>query len=594
MVATNEPKQAKPRGTSRGRQRKPDEAAPDSATAAETPARGSRPRKPPAVVKVRSREAARRIRGLADVSERLDVRERLRRLSRQVGRGPGDAQKMAFVETAVGECLDEAAGHDVARERWLLCEAATWALAWMARTKRAGGSAGGLLERIVREARGARTALASRDTLSARFVLVVARLFADIEACRCLEADATAAVAEEILRLVSAEGTIGLAGSEAAVERVIRWTTIRDVAAATGRPAWSDDVEAAWGRGAVAGLRLLGGQGRILAGAGLLPACFSAPLLDAVEDAAGPVLGRAARRTVRALRSGRAAPRRRLLPRDLHDPAAALAIIRTGWARGAIRVLLDSRDAVPRLEIAVDDRLVFDGPWTWAATMDGRPLDAEGAWSVSGWETDRKATFLEIVAPLSGGMQIARQVVVLARDRIVLVADALTPRPGVAATVAELGYRGCLPLAAALDGDLAEETNEIFVYDTSMRCMALPLALPEWRSAGSGTFTAAPEGLILSQRGRTRLHAPLWIDCDASRIGRPLTWRRLTVADTRVNLPPHQAAGYRVQAGPDQWLLYQALDQARNRSLLGCNVSCEFLVGRVRRGGAVSRTLEIQ
>jgi len=49
-----------------------------------------------------------------------------------------------------------------------------------------------------------------------------------------------------------------------------------------------------------------------------------------------------------------------------------------------------------------------------------------------------------------------------------------------------------------------------------------------------------------------------------------------------------------VQAGLAQWLVYRALDAARNRTLLGCNVSAEFLVGRIKRSGEVSRRLQIQ
>ena len=88
--------------------------------------------------------AARRIRGLADMSESIDVRRRLRRLARQVDRGSQDVQHMSLIEGAIGDCLDDAAATQVDRERWLLCEAATWSLAWMARTRRAGGSAGPL------------------------------------------------------------------------------------------------------------------------------------------------------------------------------------------------------------------------------------------------------------------------------------------------------------------------------------------------------------------------------------------------------------------------------------------------------------------
>lgn len=91
-----------------------------------------------------------------------------------------------------------------------------------------------------------------------------------------------------------------------------------------------------------------------------------------------------------------------------------------------------------------------------------------------------------------------------------------------------------------------------------------------------------------------RCSAPLWIDADPARANHPLTWRQLTVADNRTNLKRHEAVGFRVQAGLEQWLLYRALDTPRNRTVLGCNVACEFLVGRIGRSGEVARTLEIE
>ena len=171
-----------------------------------------------------------------------------------------------------------------------------------------------------------------------------------------------------------------------------------------------------------------------------------------------------------------------------------------------------------------------------------------------------------------------------------LLADAVTT----AATPAALRYRGSLPVAASLDVEPAAETREVVLADTRPRLLAMPLALPEWRTGGGGDFRAEAGGLVLEQEGAHRLYAPLWLDCDPRRMGRPLTWRQLTVADTRIILPRHQAAGFRVQTGLEQWLVYRALDVARNRTLLGCNVSCEFLLGRVRKSGEVARTLEIQ
>jgi hypothetical protein len=176
----------------------------------------------------------------------------------------------------------------------------------------------------------------------------------------------------------------------------------------------------------------------------------------------------------------------------------------------------------------------------------------------------------------------------------VLLADAITAAAPPFGT--PLRIESGVTLSVGLEAEQAEETRDVTVYDTAMRLTALPLALPEWMAApASGRIEAAHGSIVLRQESEGgRLYAPLWLDCDPTRSGRPLTWRQLTVADTRHNLPRHQAAGFRVQVGLDQWLLYRALDQPRNRTVLGCNLSCEFLLGRVRPDGTVARTLEIE
>ena len=622
MTATNK-RQARPRGKKADRGaplQKPREARAAGMQPAE---QGRRPNGGTTAaagpMQVKRREAARRIRGIADLSESLDVRSGLRRLAQQIAHGSRNVQGISFVETAIGECLDEAAATTAPRERWLLCEAATWGLAWLARTRRAGGSAGGLLERLVQAARAAQAPFTGRDTLPAVFVLTLARLFCDIEACRCLEKDASAALEEEIGRLTSADGTVALAGSPTVLERVVRWTAARDVALLCGSPAWDAATEARWTAAATASLRLLGGHGRVLIGAGRMPAAFSATLLEALAASPAKAVRKTAARLQEKAGKGEAGRRRKrgrtaagraagLLPRDVHDAAAAVAVIRSGWEWDGLRVMVEYRDAVPRLEIAAGDRLLVDGRWDWSVTAGGRPLEAEGPWVLSCWESDRKATFFEIVAPLPGGMQIERQVVVVPRDHVVLLADAVTMAGGGAGGPSTngraggghggegLAYEGVVPLAPTLEIERAEETREVIAYDTGMRFSALPLGLPEWTATGRGTLTADPaRGLVLRQQATgPGLHAPLWIDCDPARLGETLTWRQLTVADTRRNLQPHEAAGYRIQVGQDQWLLYRSLDAPRNRSVLGCNLSCEFLIGRIGRRGMVARTMEIQ
>lgn len=532
--------------------------------------------------------AGTRIGEIAEVADALETRRRLRRLARQVADGPASVRKLAFLEAAIADCVEQADQSPGGRDQWLLREAAVWALAWLARSRRAGGSAGGLLEQFVRRAAIGATALEARDTVPAPFVLTLSRLFCDIDACRRFELGVAAALDEEIGRLVSDAGSVGLAGSPAVVERICRWARCRRIATETGPLPWGDASEAKFAEAVAVGLRMLGDRGRLLVATGRMPQVFSAPLLDAAGDAARR--GRV-RRTAKSLAAGKVG--RGLLARDHDDPAAAVAILRSGWEGDAVRVLVEYRDVTPRVELAVGDRLLLDGPWGWSLARDGRPLEAEGPWASSCLQTNDEATYFEIVAPVTGGLQLERSVTILAKDRIVVLADAIT-RDEAGPASGGLVHRATLPIADGLDLDVADETREVFLYDTEMRALALPLGLPEWKVSGRGGFRPTPAGLVLEQEGQGRLFAPVWLDCQARRLGGQLTWRQLTVADTRINLPASMAAGHRVQVGLEQWLLYRSLDAPRNRTLLGCNVSCESLIGRIEPEGVVRRAIEIE
>jgi hypothetical protein len=541
---------------------------------------------------VKGKTAATRIRELAELCETLQTRRHLRSLARLIDARPKNVRGLTFVETAIGECLDQSDQPAVARDQWLLREAAVWGLAWLARSRRAGGSAGGLLEQGVRRAAIAATALAARDTMPAAFVLTLARLFGDIEACRLTEAGATAALEEEIGRLVSTDGGLGLSGSAAVIERINRWARCRQRGLETGSLPWDDATDERFTASLATGLRLLGSRGRMLVGVGRLPPPFTEPLLKA---AAACSSRRRVQRTARAMsaKTARRGAAKGLLTCDHDDQEAAVAILRSGWDADSLRVLIEYRTPQPRLELAVGDRLLLDGEWQWQVTCDGEVLPAEGPWETNCLVTKGAATFFEIKAPLAGGLQFERSVTLLSLDRVVLVADAVTRRDG-RPPAGDLRLSATLPLANGLEIDPAEETREVYLYDTSMRCLAMPLGLSEWRAGGRGDLAVAPEGLVLEQQGRGRMFAPLWLDCDPRRLGDQVTWRQLTVADTRINLPPSMAAGHRVQVGLDQWLLYRSLDAPRNRTLLGCNVACEFLLGRVTPDGTVQRAIEIE
>ena len=124
----------------------------------------------------------------------------------------------------------------------------------------------------------------------------------------------------------------------------------------------------------------------------------------------------------------------------------------------------------------------------------------------------------------------------------------------------------------------------------------MPLALPEWRTpAARGSLEQTDDGLVLSQSAEAaRLFAPLFIDLDARRGQRRLTWRQLTVGERLEIQPAEVAVGYRVQIGGEQWLVYRSLAPTANRTVLGQNFSSEFVTARFPADGEADKLLEIE
>ena len=496
------------------------------------------------------------------------------------------------VAAAVARCLDEAALGPDAAGRWALDEGATWSLAWLLRTNRSGSAE--LVERLAAEGEAAAAALRSGEVAAAPFIVTLLGLF-------CLPVglpieDIGAVLAADLAAMTAADGTPKAGPAVAFLARVLAWTRARAAAESSGFGLpWESATDARWKGSCIAALRLLGDRGRV-PGRGGPEALDASPLLKILAAADSPPLCR----TAAAVKGhSHSAPAGKTVPRDSASEGDSVAVLRTHWGRGAVRLLLDFSAPRHQLEIAVGDRLVVAGEWGWSVEADGVPLLPTGPWTVCCFESDAKASFLEIVAPLPGGLQAERQIVLLPRDRVLVLTDSITDagaclpaagRPG------RLAYRSHLPLAEA-GASREEETREIRLRVGERQAWrVIPLALPEWRAAAAAGFLEE-DGDVVRLRGDGeggRYSFPVWFDLDPDRADLPLTWRPLSVADQRQNLKRHEAVGFRVQVGPEQWLLYRALDTPRNRTLLGCNVACEFLIGRLRRSGEVSRTLEIE
>jgi hypothetical protein len=91
-----------------------------------------------------------------------------------------------------------------------------------------------------------------------------------------------------------------------------------------------------------------------------------------------------------------------------------------------------------------------------------------------------------------------------------------------------------------------------------------------------------------------RLFAPLFVDLERGRLAKPATWRQLTVGQHRGIVPAAEAAGYRVQVGKSQWLVYRSLAPPEIRTVLGQNIKCEFMLSQFGRDGQIEELLEIE
>ena len=543
---------------------------------------------------------SRRLEALAQRATVPAHRQQCATLARRLQATAGSAKRAGRIDAAVAALLADA--DTGSADGLLLLEAATWVVAWRQGSKHAGSTAS-LEATLLAQADEAEARLREGDTGGGAFVLAASRLLqARTGKQRSLaEAGVWTACEAEIMRLVTSSGVVSLDDSAAVVSRVARWTHIRETAAAAAKgakakQAFARKAEQRWKKAIAAALRLLGPGGKPVptSDTARLPAVFG----DAIVQAAASHGGKAVRKAASLLRlPSQKRPKRDdgAVDLNLDDRQAAVTVLRSSWQGRPVRVLLDYRSEQPHLEVAAGSRMLLHGPWQWQVHSGRERLSAEGPWTVSHHEEDDDVTLLVIAATLTGGLRLERHLLLGRADRVMLLADAVVDAGGDQAPTG-LSYRGSLPVAAGCDVTAAAETRELTINDTKPQAMLMPLALPEWNcghTEHTWGWQAGSRAIHLEQRSPVRrLFAPVWVDLAARRFRTQVTWRQLTVADTRVILRPEQAAGFRIQAALTQWLLYRSLDEPRNRTFLGCNLSSFFRLGKLGDDGLVSQMAE--
>ena len=273
-----------------------------------------------------------------------------------------------------------------------------------------------------------------------------------------------------------------------------------------------------------------------------------------------------------------------------YDEPREIALLRSRLTADSprISVLFDRPET--QFELSAGQPLL-SGPWSAELTVDGQKLVPNAVWEEVCRHEDEDVEYLELETALGNGWTLQRHILLARNEGFALLADAVLGE-----REAEISYRASWPLFPGVQLQPERETHEAWFAAGSKRYLALPLALPEWRSDRPlGELTASGQRLTLTtapRRGRNLFH-PLLIPLRGSRRNYEYTWRPLTVGQNLEIQSPDAAAAYRVQLGDRQWVVYRALTRG-NRTFLGKNLTSELFVGVFHRNGEMDAIMEVE
>lgn len=283
--------------------------------------------------------------------------------------------------------------------------------------------------------------------------------------------------------------------------------------------------------------------------------------------------------------------RKKLPPTSTNSEWAELAILRPSWSHNEGLFAVDYSQPELKVELSLGRHSLLFGEAKIDISADDDRIEQQTDWECVCWESDKDVDYLELEASFSGDIRLQRQMLFAREDRFLFLADAV-----LAKSRCDLRYSATWPLDSGTVANPRKRTREVTLTAGKPRAEVLPLALNEWRrDTHVGELHAHADCLQLEQSiTGSGMYAPLLIDMDPRRRGRPITWRQLTVAEDRKILTPDVAVGYRVQIGKKQWLIYRSVGERGNRTVLGENTISEFMMCRFDAGGAGDQLIEIE
>lgn len=430
-----------------------------------------------------------------------------------------------------------------------------------------------------------------RQLLAGELPLTLAYLLPEIAACRELRADACLVLSAGLADLLDGEGLPHAKLFDRLPSLLACWTRCRELGSRLNRGFWSAEAEHQYCQLVQNALRLTRRDGSMTF-ATPSPDGSNAELLAAAVALDGDKDNRAlAAIVLPGSKKDRRQDKAGWPAATIHSEWAAAAMLRPNWQPSSPRLTVLYPDSNCRIELACGRDVLCSGQWALDVNIDGVPATPTSEWTELCWISDDDVDYLELEIDLGNDVRVQRHMLLARQDRFLLLADSL-----LASRRAKIEYCGTLPRCPGVAFQEACETREGILVGRKPRAKILPLALPEWVSdQRNGSLSSTSAGIELRQQAEGQaLFAPLFLDLDRHRLNKPLTWRQLTVAESWAVCPADVAVGYRVAIGKRQWLFYRSLNRARNRTLLGHNLSSEMLAARFLPDGEVESLIEIE
>ena len=430
----------------------------------------------------------------------------------------------------------------------------------------------------------------TQQLLAGELPFTLAYLFPELPACEELAERGARTLSAGLMDLLDGEGTLHSRYLSDARALLACWTRCQYLGQAAEQPAFHLEAQEQFEWFVTQCLRTSRSDGAALfsnpAVGKWSPVLFEAAL-SAVGDAQDRAMANCLLPGQRPSQPARLAK----LEVSLQSEWSQLAVLRGKWKRTAEQFAVAYHDQQFRVELNCGHQRLFDGTCRTELQVNGQMLTQESEWEDVCWQANERVVYLELEARFVGGWTIQRQVLLARDDRFLLLSDAVLGN-----ACSAVSHRQVWPLAAGVTWQPALETREGFLTSGHHVAAALPLHFPEWRSQRiDGTLAASSAGLELHTCSQAqRLYVPLFVDLDPRRSLRALTWRRLTVGERLETVGNDIAAGYRVQIGKQQWLIYRSLAPRSGRTVLGQNFNSEFVCGRFSKSGETDELLEIE